>query len=58
LRADPEAQKHPQGIADAEQIRDAAIAEITKIRRLRADLMVSITEIQEEKLRRYISYLN
>ncbi len=55
--ADPEVQKHPQGTADAEQIRDAAIAEIAKIRRLRADLMISVTEIQEEQPQRYIQLL-
>lgn len=49
--ADPEAQKHPQGIADAEQVRSAAIAEIAKIRRLRLDLSVAVGEIHEEQLR-------
>lgn len=50
--APPEAQRHMHGLTDIERARDAAQAEIAKIRRQRVDLSATIAELQNETAER------
>jgi predicted nucleic acid-binding Zn-ribbon protein len=57
--ASPEAQLHPQGMNDLNQIRVAATAEINKIKLLRADLKRTVTDlgVEQERLQQKLPKL-